>query len=135
MHAPRVVITGTGGGSARLDAWLFGTICALAILVALAPLLSRKRIAWLGCVAPFALMALVGAILYHVLSQDLFTDDGSFGDGGSQVIQFANSLAGRIGGLVSRQVHVGAGGYLALAFAAVLAVKGLLNYQNSADPV
>lgn len=132
MHAPRSVLTGPSGDSAQLDAWLFGTVCVLAILAALAPLVSQRRIAWLGCVAPFALMAIVGAVLYHTLSQDLIADQGNFGDTGSQIIRFANSLADKVGSVVTRQVHVGAGGYLALASTAVLAVKGLLGYHNSA---
>ena len=135
MHAPRAILTGPAGDSARLDAAIFGTLCALAILAALAPLVSQRRIAWLGCVAPFALMAIVGAILYHRLSQDLIADSGSLGDTGSQIIRFANSLADRVGNVVTRQVHVGAGGYLALASTAVLAVRGLLGYQNSAKTV
>ena len=135
MHAPRAILTGPGGDSARLDASIFGTLCALVILAALAPLVSQRRIAWLGCVAPFALMALVGAILYHRLSQDLIADSGNLGDTGSQLIRFANSLADKVGNVVTRQVHVGAGGYLALASTAVLAVKGLLGYQNSAKTV
>jgi hypothetical protein len=135
MHAPRTILTGPGGDSARLDASIFGTVCALAILAALAPLVSPRRIAWLGCVAPFALMAIVGAILYHRLSQDMLADNGSLGDTGSQIIRFANSLADKVGNVVTRQVHVGAGGYLALASTAVLAVKGLLGYQNSAKTV
>jgi hypothetical protein len=131
MHAPRSILTGAGGGSAKLDAWIFGTVCVVAILAALAPLVSQRRIAWLGCAAPFALMAIVGAILYHELSQDLLADNGSFGNTGSQFIRFANSLADKVGNVVTRQVHVGAGGYLALASSAVLAVKGLLGYRNA----
>jgi hypothetical protein len=133
MHAPRSILTGPGGDSARLDALVFGTLCVVAILAALAPLVSRRRIAWLGCVAPFALMAIVGAILYHTLSQDLIADNGSFGDTGSRIIHFANSLADKVGNVVTRQVHVGAGGYLALAAAAVLAIKGLLGYHHAVD--
>lgn len=133
MHAPRTVLTGPGGDSARFDALIFGTLCAAAILAALAPLFSQRRSAWLGCVAPFALMALVGAVLYHTLSQDLIADSGSFGDRGSQIIRFANSLADKVGSVVTRQVHVGAGGYLALASSAVLAVKGLRNYYDSTE--
>jgi hypothetical protein len=132
MHAPRSILTGADGDSSRLDALIFGAVCALAILAALAPLVSQRRIAWFGCVAPFALMAIVGAVLYHKLSQDLIADNGSFGDRGSHIIRFANSLADKVGNVVTRQVHVGAGGYLALASTAVLAVKGLLGYQNSA---
>jgi len=128
MHAPGRIAIGPYGDRATLDAWLFGTVCVLAALAALAPVISRRKIAWLGCVAPFALMALCGAILYHTLSQDLIADNGTLGETGSRFIQFANQLANRVGGVVTRQIHVGAGGYLALAASAVLAVKGLRGY-------
>jgi hypothetical protein len=129
MHAPRRIVTGVDGST--LDALLFGTLCALVNLAALAPMVSRRRIAWLGCVAPFALMVLSGAILYHGLSQDLIADTGALGDTGSQLIHFANSLATRIGGVMTRRIHVGAGAYLAVAATAFLAVKGLLGYRRT----
>jgi len=135
MHAPRVILTGAGGNGAHSDAMLFGTVCLLALLTALAPLVSQRRIAWLGCVAPLALMAIVGVVLYLKLSQEMFTDSGSYGDTGSEIIHFANSLADRVGSAVTRQVHVGAGGYLALAATIVLAVKGLIGFQTSARTV
>ncbi len=129
MHSPGAIATGAYGGRATLDAWLFGTLCGLAVLAALAPLVSRRKVAWLGCVAPFALMALCGAILYHGLSQDLIADNGSLGETGSRFIHFANSLVSKVGNAVARQVHVGAGGYLSLAASAFLAIKGLRAYQ------
>jgi hypothetical protein len=131
MHSPRSIITGAEGDRAALDAWIFGAVCMVAILAALAPLVSRRRIAWLGCLAPFALMALTGAILYHGFSQDLIADKGTFGDTGSQFIRFANSLASRVGDAITRQIHVGPGGYLALIATAFLAIKGLRGYQQT----
>jgi hypothetical protein len=134
MQAPRSILTGAGGDRASVAAMIFGTICMLALLAALAPLVSPRRSAWLGCVAPFALMVIVATVLYHKLSQDLIADDGGFGDTGSQLIRFANSLANQVGSVVMRQVHVGAGGYLALVATAVLALRGLLGYRSSVDP-
>ena len=133
MHSPRSIITGAEGDRATLDAWIFGTVCVLAILAALAPLVSRRRIAWLGCLAPFALMALTGAILYHGFSQDLITDNGTFGDTGSQFIRFANSLASRVGDAITQRIHVGPGGYLALLSTAYLAIKGLRGFQQAPE--
>jgi len=130
MHAPRSIVTGVGGDAAHDDALRFGTLCVLALVAALLPLVSRRRAAWLGCIAPLVLMAIVGAVLYHELSQDLLADTGGYGDTGSQFIRFANSMANRVGGMVARQVHVGAGGYLALAASFVLAIRGLLNYLH-----
>lgn len=132
MRAPGRIVTGADGDGSTLDALWFGTLCALVNLVALAPMVSRRRIAWLGCVAPFALMALSGAILYHGLSRDLIADSGALGDTGSQFLHFANSLVTKIGTAMTRRIHVGAGGYLALAATAFLAVKGLLGYQKAA---
>ena len=131
IHSPARIAIGPYGGQATLDAWLFGTVCVLVILAALAPLVSPRKVAWLGCVAPFALMALCGVIMYHGLSQDLVTDNGSLGETGSRFIQFANQLATRVGSVVTRQIHVGAGGYLSLAASAVLAVKGLRGYREA----
>ena len=130
VHSPASIATGAYGDRATLDAWLFGTLCVLVVLASLAPLVSRRKVAWLGCVAPFALMALCGAILYHNFSQDLLTDNGSLGDTGSRFIHFANQLAGRVGTVITRRIHVGAGGYLSLAASAFLAVKGLRGYQE-----
>jgi hypothetical protein len=70
MHSPGRIVTGAFGTGATWDARLFGSVCAAAILAALAPALSTRKVAWLGCVAPFALMTLSGAILYHGFTQD-----------------------------------------------------------------
>jgi hypothetical protein len=131
MHSPGRIATGIRGDGATLEAWLFGAVCMLAVLAALAPLVSQRKGAWLGCVAPFALMALCAVVLYHGLSQDLIADDGSFGDTGSRVIHFANSFVSLVGNAVARQVHVGAGSYLSVLASAFLAVKGLRGYQQA----
>jgi hypothetical protein len=130
MHSPGRIVTGASGDGATWDAWLFGSVCAAAVLAALAPAVSTRKVAWLGCVAPIALMALSGAILYHGFSQDLVADDGFLGDTGLRLSHLANQLANRVGGMIARQIHVGLGGYLSLASSAFLAVKGLRGYQN-----
>jgi hypothetical protein len=130
MHSPGRIVMGASGDGASWDAWLFGSVCAAAILAALAPAVSTRKAAWLGCVAPFALMALSGAILYHGFSQDLVADDGFLGDTGLRLGHLANQLANRVGGMIARQIHVGLGGYLSLAASAFLAVKGLRGYQK-----
>lgn len=131
MHSPGSIATGVSGDGARLDAWLFGTVCAIAVVAALAPALSSRKAAWLGCLAPFALMALAGVVLYHGFSQDLIDNKGMLGDSGLGLSRFANSLAQKIGAEVSRQIHVGFGGYLSLAASAYLAVKGLRGYRTA----
>ncbi len=131
MHSPGRIMTGAAGDGATWDAWLFGIVCAAAVLAALAPAVSTHKAAWLGCVAPFALMALSGAILYHGFSQDLVAENGFLGDTGLRLSHFANQLANRVGGMLARQIHVGLGGYLSLAASAFLAVKGLRGYQHA----
>jgi hypothetical protein len=131
LHSPGSIATGASGGQATFEAFVFGVICAAAVLAALAPVISRRKVAWLGCVAPFALMALCGAILYHAISRDFIADDGSYGDTGSRLIHFANALVGKVGNVVARRIHVGAGGYLSLAASTFLAVKGLRGYREA----
>jgi hypothetical protein len=131
MHSPGSITTGASGEGATLDAVLFGTLCAAAVLVAMAPAWSTGKTAWLGCVAPFTLMALTGAILYHEFSHDLVDNDGMLGDTGLRLSHFANELANKLGGLITRRIHVGLGGYLSLAASAFLAVKGLRGYRRA----
>jgi hypothetical protein len=131
MHAPARITLGPYGDGATLDAWLFGTVCVAAVLAALAPVVSRRKIAWLGCLAPFALMALTGIILYHALSQDLIDNNGMLGDTGLRLSRFANELANKVSGAITRRVHVGLGGYLSMAASAYLAYKGLRGYQRA----
>jgi hypothetical protein len=131
LHSPGSIATGTSGGQATFEAFVFGTVCAAAVVAALAPVVSTRKVAWLGCVAPFVLMALCGAILYHAISQDFIADDGSYGDTGSHLIHFANALVGKVGNVVARRIHVGAGGYLSLVASCFLAVKGLRGYRET----
>jgi hypothetical protein len=131
MHSPGRITLGASGDGATLDAWLFGTVCAGAVFVALAPAWSTRKVAWLGCVAPFALMALTGTILYHGFSQDLVANDGMLGDTGLRFSHFANELAGKVSAVITRRIHVGLGGYLSLAASAFLAVQGLRGYRQA----
>lgn len=131
MHAPGRITTGASGDGATFDAVMFGAVCAGAVLVALAPIWSTRKAAWLGCAAPFALMALSGAVLYHGFSRDLVASGDTFGDSGLRLSHLANELANRFGAVVQRRIHVGVGGSLSLAASAFLAVKGLLGYRKA----
>jgi len=53
------------------------------------------------------------------------------GDVGVRLSHLANGLADKLGALVTRRIHVGLGGYLALAGSSFLAVKGLLEYRRA----
>ena len=131
MHAPGRITTGASGDGSTLDALLFGAVCVAAVLAALAPMWSERRNAWLGCLAPLALMALTGAILYHGFSQDLVANEGMLGDSGLHLSRFANALANRVGEAITRRIHVGAGGYLSLASSAYLAYQGVRGYRRA----
>ena len=61
----------------------------------------------------------------------MVANDGMLGDSGLRLSHFANQLANRVGGMIARQIHVGSGGYLAVAASAFLAVKGLRGYQKA----
>ena len=74
-------------------------VCGLAAACGTGAAGLQRKAAWLGCVAPFALMALSGAILYHGFSQDLVANDGVLGDKGLRLSHFANELANRVGGM------------------------------------
>ncbi len=132
MRAPGRVTTGPFGDAAARDAWAFGAVCVVALVAALAPMFSKSNAAWLGCLAPLALMVLTGMILYHGVSRELIADKGVLGDLGVRISDLANGLADRVGALVSRRLHVGLGAYLALAGSAFLALKGLMAYRRAA---
>jgi len=131
MRAPGSITTGPFGDAATRDAWLFGTFCFLALVAALAPVFSERKAAWLGCLAPFALMALSGAILYHGFSQPLVADNGLLGETGARLSHLANGLADKVGALITRRIHVGLGGYVAVATSVFLAIQGLLGYRRA----
>ncbi len=65
MRSPESIVMGAGSADGTRDAWLFGTVCMAALFAPIAPLISSRKVAWLGCVVPLALMVLCGAILYH----------------------------------------------------------------------
>ena len=133
MRAPGRIASGPLGDAATRDAWLFGVVCVLALIAALAPLYSKRRRAWLGCLAPFVLMVLSGAILYHGFSQPLVADNGLLGATGARLSHLANDLADKLGGVIARRIHVGIGAYVAVAASVFLAVKGLQGYQRASS--
>jgi len=135
IRTPRLFFTGADGDVTPLDIRLFAVVCALVIVAALAPLYSKHRLAWLGCFAPFVLMVVVGAIVYHITSQPTFADDGSYGATGTTLIKFANSVVGDVGGMFAHQVHVGAGAIIAPLAALILAIKGVLLARRNREPL
>jgi hypothetical protein len=110
---------------------LFAFICVLCILAPLAPQFAKNRLAWLAWLAPLVLILLCGLLLYSRTSGEFVTAPGDANALSGHLIQFANDMARRGSTLASRHVSVGAGGYLALIGAVVLAVQGVRRFHAS----
>jgi hypothetical protein len=103
----------------------FGLVCLACLVAPLAPHVMKTRSAWVGYLAPLALILACGVLLYWRTSGELFappSDPKSLSGG---LIHFANELVRRGSDLVSRHVSIGAGSYLSVIGSAVLAVQGI----------
>ena len=109
---------------------LFVLLCLLCLLAPILPHWRTARWAWAAYLAPLALMAACGALLYSRTSSELFSAPQNAQSLSSSVIHFANDLMHRGSGLVARHVSIGVGGYLAFAGSLVLAVQGMRRLQR-----
>jgi hypothetical protein len=109
---------------------LFGLICIGCLAGPLLPQIVRRRTAWLGYLAPLVLMVLCGALLFSKTSGEFFSTPSNAGSVTGSFIRFANDLVNRGGGLVSKHISVGAGGYLALIASVFLAVHGFRRFRQ-----
>jgi hypothetical protein len=109
----------------------FCLTCLLSLSAPLAPHLVKKRAAWLGYLAPLALILVCGALLYSRSSGDFFAAPTAAKSVSSNFIRFANDLVHHGSGLVSRHISVGAGGYVALIGSLVLAVRGIRGLRHA----
>jgi hypothetical protein len=91
----------------------------------LAPHLRRNRAAWIGYLAPLALIVVCGLLLYSKTSGEILATPADAGGLKGSVMSFANKILQRGSDLVSRHVAVGAGGYVALLGSLVLAYCGV----------
>jgi hypothetical protein len=99
----------------------FGILCLAVLGSALAPRLSRHRLAWLAPVLPLALMLFCGSLLYAVSSGDAFTVDQHAGSIPGTLARFGNALVGHASEVAARHVGIGFGAWLSLAACAYLA--------------
>jgi hypothetical protein len=104
---------------------LFAVICMACLLAPLAPHLWRKRAAWIGYLAPLALIVVCGLLLYSKTSGEILATPSDAGGIRSSVMSLANKILQRGSDLVSRHVAVGAGGYVAMLGSLVLAYCGI----------
>jgi hypothetical protein len=109
----------------------FCLICLLCLLAPLAPHLANKRPAWIGYLAPLALILVCGALLYSRSSGDFITAPADTKSVSGNFIRFANDLVHHGSDLVARHISVGAGGYLALIGSLVLAVQGVRGLRHA----
>lgn len=126
---PSRIFFGVDGYFPRI---FFGLICFVCLAAPLLPQWRSYRLAWVAYLAPLALMVLCGALLYSKTSSEYFYAPGNGGSLGSSVIRLANDLVRHGGGLVSRHISIGVGGYLAFAGSLVLAVQGLRQLRRHA---
>ncbi|HEY4971693.1 MAG TPA: hypothetical protein VII35_17490 [Steroidobacteraceae bacterium] len=116
--------------------FVFSMVCCGALLAPAAPLFMKQRGAWLGCLAPFILMALTCATLYAKTSMSYSPAE----EGATSVSAFlshaAQGAVGRISQVVATHISVGAGGYLAFLACAYLALSGARRFHAAvrADP-
>ena len=109
---------------------LFALLCIVCLLAPLAPHLRVMRAAWIGYLAPLALMLVCGALLYSKTSGDILATPSDAGSITSSVMGFANKILQRGSDLVSRHIAVGAGGYVAAIGSLVLAYSGVRNLRK-----
>lgn len=107
-----------------LHRFLFGLVCILCLAAPVAPHLSPKPAARWGNWAPLTLIAVAGLLLYWRSAGEFVAQPVDPKSLSATLARFANDLARHGGDMVARHVSVGAGGYLALIGAVVLAVQG-----------
>jgi hypothetical protein len=126
---PTRIFFGVDGSLQRI---FFGFICLICLLAPLLPHWRAVRWAWLGYLAPLALMVICGALLYSKTSGEFFSAPADATSLGGSVIRFANNLVRQSTGLVSKHVAVSVGGYLAFAGSLVLAAQGMRHLRRHA---
>jgi hypothetical protein len=120
------------GVETSLQRVLFGVVCLACAAAPLAPRLVKGRAGWLVYLLPLALIIGCGAILYSRTSGEFFATPSDAKSVTGNLIHFANDLARRGSGLVSRHIAVGGGAYLALIGSLVLAFQGVHAFRQHA---
>jgi hypothetical protein len=91
------------------------------------------RRAWLGWLAPLALMVCVALIMKTRTSGDLFQESGFVDTLGNDVRHLANHMFRGANAAVAQKVSVAAGGYLALLSSLYLAWCGIQLGRKSSE--
>jgi len=131
LEHPARLFTGLQSGDGA-QSFAFGVICVAAVLAVFLPYRLPHPAAWLGQLAPLALMLTCGVVLYRESRAELLADAGQYGAAGSQILHWANSLADRLSGMATRRTTAGLGAYLSGLASLVLAARGLSRYRRAA---
>ncbi|HEY5102770.1 MAG TPA: hypothetical protein VII70_08300 [Steroidobacteraceae bacterium] len=110
----------------------FSLLCCAALLAPAAPLFSKKRGAWLGCLAPLILMASTCATLYAKTSANYLQANERATTVRGLLAHVAQSAVGRIADVVATHISVGAGGCLAFLACVFLALSGARRFRAAA---
>jgi hypothetical protein len=97
----------------------------LCLALALAPSVVPSRYATAARLAPLILMLVCGAFLYHVAQQDAFIATRNANDITTSLVHLANAISRRTGDLVTRNIGLGFGSWVASAGALLLAYTSM----------
>jgi hypothetical protein len=131
MKEPRWLLTGVSGAHS-VGTLVFGFLCLAVVVSPLFPRLGYPRTAWFN-VAPLALMLLCGIGLYVRASSARIEPGDSMGRLGGYVAHWANGAAAWGGDVLARHIALGAGGYLAFAASAWLAVRWVIELRTAGE--
>lgn len=104
---------------------LFILLCVAALLAPWALSVRRHRLAWLGYLAPLALMVCIALVLKTRTPGNLFQEGGLSDTLGNDFRHLANHLFHGASAAIAQKVTIAAGGYLSLAGSAYLAWCGI----------
>jgi hypothetical protein len=110
------------GDSARLITIPFSILCLALIL---APAVVPSRFTTAARFAPLVLMLVCGALLYHSAQQDTFAVARGANGITTSVVQLVNAVSRHTSDLLTRNIGLGAGSWLAGAGALLLAYSAI----------
>lgn len=109
---------------------LFGLLCTVCLGAPVLPHLRREKMLWLAYVAPLALTATCGVLLFWRTSGQFIAAPSDASRIAATVVQFANDLVHHSSALITRHVSIGVGGYLAFVASFVLALRGIRQLRS-----
>jgi hypothetical protein len=115
---PSRMFFGFNGWSHRA---VFTALCLACLAAPILPHLRPGRALWLAYLAPLALMAICGALLFWRTSGQFIAAPSDANQIAGNVVQFANDLVHHSGARMTRHVAISFGGYLGLVSSLALA--------------